>query len=123
VTGSGKILGIQLKPSFGGNAKKIIQFLSLYYRQGTNHRLFSFSMPKISSKNSQVFPLSLKVFSIEVFSNLNVKHQRLEFATSYRNQQLQALAGLHSSSVAVFSGGVLFRLIFVFLNFDPSNST
>jgi len=80
-------------------------------------------MPKISSNNSQIFPLSLKVFSIEVLSNLNVKHQRLEFATSHRKEQLQSLAGLYNSSVAVFSGGVLFRLIFVILNFDPSNST
>ena len=81
-------------------------------------------MPKMSSNNSQVFCLSLKVFSIEVFSNLNVKHQRLGFATSYRKQQLQSIAaGLYKSFVAVFSGGVLTGLNFVILSFGPSNST
>ena len=76
-------------------------------------------MPKISSNNSQVFSLSLKVFSLKVFSNLNVKDQRLEFVTSYRKQQLQALAGLYNSSVAVFGWGAIFRLIFVILEFWP----
>jgi len=68
--------------------------------------------------------LCLSNFTIEVFSNLNVKHQRLGCATSYRKQQLQSLAaGLYKSFVAVFSGGVLIELNFVILSFDPSSST